>query len=99
VVFVGIGYSFESYYQAVRRCWRFGQERPVHVTIVTSEAEGRVLEVLRRKLAAADEMATAMAAETAGLVREAVGSTKRVAKGYRPTAKIVWPEWLKEEAS
>ncbi len=42
-------HSFEQYYQAVRRCWRFGQEKPVHVDIVTSEGERGVLSNLQRK--------------------------------------------------
>ncbi len=42
-------HSFEQYYQAVRRCWRFGQERPVHVDVVTSEGERGVLNNLHRK--------------------------------------------------
>lgn len=49
-------HSFEQYYQAVRRCWRFGQERPVKVDVVTSEGEDRVLENLNRKARSADEM-------------------------------------------
>lgn len=42
-------HSFEQYYQGVRRCWRFGQEKPVHVDIVTSEGERGVLSNLQRK--------------------------------------------------
>lgn len=42
-------HSFEQYYQAVRRCWRFGQKNPVHVDIVTSEGERGVLFNLQRK--------------------------------------------------
>ncbi len=43
------GHSFEQYYQSVRRCWRFGQERPVTVDIVTTEGEIGVLKNLKRK--------------------------------------------------
>lgn len=42
-------HSHEQYYQAVRRCWRFGQTRPVDVHIVTTEAESMVVENMRRK--------------------------------------------------
>ena len=42
-------HSWESYYQAVRRCWRFGQKRPVKVDIVTSEGESMVIANMRRK--------------------------------------------------
>jgi len=49
-------HSFESYYQAVRRCWRFGQERPVHVDIVMTEGERKVMDNLQRKAEGASTM-------------------------------------------
>ncbi len=49
-------YSFEQYYQAVRRCWRFGQQRPVTVDIVATKGEHDVLERLHAKSVAADQM-------------------------------------------
>ncbi len=49
-------HSFEQYYQSVRRCWRFGQKRPVTVDIVTSEGERGIMKNLQRKAAQADEM-------------------------------------------
>jgi hypothetical protein len=42
-------HSFEQYYQGVRRCWRFGQTRPVRVDVVTTEGERGVMENLQRK--------------------------------------------------
>jgi hypothetical protein len=49
-------HSFEQYYQGVRRCWRFGQTRPVRVDVVTTEGEADVLKNLQRKAAAAAAM-------------------------------------------
>ena len=49
-------HSWEQYYQSVRRCWRFGQKRPVVVDIVTTPGEKDVLNNLQRKAAAADKM-------------------------------------------
>lgn len=49
MAFLGIGDSFESYFQAIRRCWRFGQTEPVRVHIVLSDAEAAVIENVRRK--------------------------------------------------
>lgn len=49
-------HSFEQYYQSVRRFWRFGQTRPVHVDLVTTEGEWDVMKNLERKAKAADEM-------------------------------------------
>ncbi len=49
-------HSYEQYYQAVRRCWRYGQTRPVVVEVVSTAGEGAVLGNLQRKAAAADRM-------------------------------------------
>ena len=49
-------HSFEQYYQSIRRCWRFGQKRPVRVDMITTEGEGRVLANLQRKAVQADSM-------------------------------------------
>lgn len=56
-------HSYEQYYQAVRRCWRFGQERPVVVDLVMTEGERRVMENLQRKAQAADRMFENLVAE------------------------------------
>lgn len=56
-------HSFEQYYQAVRRCWRFGQTRPVQVDIVLTEGERRIMENMERKSAAADLMFASLVAE------------------------------------
>lgn len=57
MAFVGIGDSYEQYYQAIRRCWRFGQRSPVAAHIVVSDAERAVVENVRRKEAVADALA------------------------------------------
>lgn len=49
-------HSYEQYYQGVRRCWRFGQKRPVVVDIVTTKGELDVKKNLQRKAKAADKM-------------------------------------------
>lgn len=56
-------HSWEKYYQSVRRFWRFGQKRPVHVDIVTTEGEAGVLKNLQRKSAQADKMFDNLVAE------------------------------------
>jgi DNA modification methylase len=49
MAFVGLSHSFEAIYQATRRCWRFGQSRPVHVYVFTSTADGAVVANIQRK--------------------------------------------------
>ena len=53
-------HSFEQYYQAVRRCWRFGQKEPVTVDIVLTEGERKVMQNLQRKAVAAENMFSAI---------------------------------------
>jgi len=60
MAFAGLTHSYERFYQAVRRCWRFGQTRDVEVHVVLSEPERPVLTNIRRKEAEADRMAVAM---------------------------------------
>lgn len=56
-------HSYEQYYQGVRRCWRFGQERPVTVDLVTTEGELGVLKNLQHKSEQADRMFAALVSE------------------------------------
>lgn len=58
--FVGLNDSFEQFYQAVRRCHRFGQKRPVHVHIFTAENEGQILANIKRKEQQHHEMSAQM---------------------------------------
>ena len=62
MAFVGLSDSWESYYQAIRRCWRFGQKSPVEAHVIVSELEQQIAHNIQRK--EADAARTA-----AGLVR------------------------------
>src|SRR5208282_40128 len=56
VLFVGLSDSYEQFYQATRRCWRFGQKEPVIVHVITSNLENAVLENIKRKERDHEEM-------------------------------------------
>lgn len=62
MVFVGLSDSYEAYYQAIRRCYRYGQTRPVQVHIVLSELEGQIAANVRRKETEAAMLAEQMVA-------------------------------------
>lgn len=95
MAFLGIGDSFESYYQAVRRCWRFGQRRPVDVYIVTSYMEGNVVDNIKRKSVNADIMSRELSSFTKMHVIDSVcGSTTRQVNNYNPKKSVKIPEWL-----
>lgn len=59
MAFVGLSDSYEAYYQAIRRCWRFGQQSPVDVHVIVSNLERQIVDNIKRK----EVEATTMAAE------------------------------------
>lgn len=99
VAFVGVNHSHEMFYQAVRRCWRFGQHSPVDVHVISSDREGAVLSSLRRKEADAQRMADAMLVHMASVQRVEVSGTARESIAYAPAVAMRIPEWLVSEAS
>jgi len=98
MAFVGVTDSFEAYYQAVRRCWRFGQKRDVHVHIFASSAEGAVVANLKRKERDAMQMAESLGAETRDAVMQQVTGTKRQTNFYNAARPVAVPAFLKESA-
>jgi hypothetical protein len=79
-------HSFEQYYQAVRRCWRFGQLRPVQVDIVTTEGERGVMRNLQRKAGQADAMFSRLVAE--------MNNALRIERDNNMTKRMETPAWL-----
>lgn len=82
MVFVGLDDSYEQYYQAVRRCYRFGQTRPVEVHIVSSEGEGAILKNIERKQQQATEMSQAMVEFMREFSQREVRGTHREVNDY-----------------
>ncbi|MEL7937620.1 DEAD/DEAH box helicase [Pseudomonas delhiensis] len=99
MAFVGVSDSFETYYQAVRRCYRFGQAREVHVHLFSSQLEGAVLANLRRKEQDARAMGEALAAETSAAVRAAIGGSQRQTNDYTAAHRVKAPAWLRSNAA
>jgi len=79
-------HSYEQYYQAVRRCWRFGQTRPVRVDVITTEGDRGVLKNLRRKAAQADRMFASLT--------EHMGAATKIGKETPFTMEVSTPSWL-----
>lgn len=55
-IFVGLSYSWEEWYQAIRRCYRFGQTKPVNVYVVLTESESEIFDTIMSKEAVAMDM-------------------------------------------
>ena len=80
--FVGLSDSYEQLYQAIRRCWRFGQTRPVNVHIITSPAEGNVLANIKRKDDDANRMAEGMVKHMADISSAEIRGSQRTESAY-----------------
>lgn len=96
-IFVGLSDSFEQYYQAVRRCWRYGQEKPVDVYIIISDAEGAVKENIARKQRDAERMTEELIAFTKEFLKSDLRQTERDVDEYYAVEEMEIPEWLKSE--
>lgn len=99
MAFVGVTDSYEAFYQSVRRAYRFGQNRPVHIHVFASEAEGAVVANLRRKERDAAAMAEALSAETRESVQAEVIGSVRDTNSYDAARRISAPHWLKSEVA
>lgn len=93
MIFVGLSDSYEQYYQAVRRCWRFGQKNPVDVYIVISSREGCVKENIERKQADCEKMRQAMVEQSKEVTKKELRSTCRITTPYNPEIHMDFPAW------
>ena len=97
MAFVGVTDSYEAYYQSVRRCWRFGQNKEVFVHIIASEAEGSVVANIKRKERDAQAMADELSAATGQAVKESVIGQQRIFNPYQRNEAMQLPSWLISE--
>ena len=88
VIFCGISDSYEQFYQAIRRCWRYGQESPVNVHIILSEAEINVLDNIKKKQAQMDELQNNMVDLMRAVTMSEIKHTTRITTEYRPEKEL-----------
>jgi hypothetical protein len=93
MAFVGLNDSFEQVFQAVRRCWRFGQKKTVTAHFIASELEGAVVANLRRKEADAERMAVEMVAHMADLSAADLRAVQRDRTDYQPR-RVPLPQFM-----
>ena len=82
MAFVGLSHSYEQFYQCVRRCWRFGQQNPVEVHIMSTDLESEILQNINRKQAEADRMAAGMIENMGDIMRADIKGTERQTDAY-----------------
>lgn len=92
--FVGLSDSYEQFYQALRRCWRFGQKREVTANIITADTEGAVTANIRRKERESLAMAANMVKHMKDISSNEIRGTHRIRTEYKPKKQIQLPSFI-----
>lgn len=95
MVFVGLNDSFEQLFQAMRRCWRFGQRREVNAYLVASDIEGAVVSNLERKEQDHERMASAMVGHMKDLSAKTIRGGRVSVSTYNAAKRMEVPAWLR----
>jgi len=93
-IFVGLSDSWESFYQAIRRQWRYGQTDNVNVHIVSADTEGAVVANIKRKDIQHDEMMDSMMDHMRDLTQKSIFGVTMDKTDYSPSQAMVIPEWI-----
>lgn len=96
VFLVGLGNSYEKYYQLLRRPWRFGQLRDVNAYVIVSNVDGAIVENIRRKEAQTATMFDEIIKATASNVMSQLRKVEKQEMSYVRDTKMIIPDWLKE---
>lgn len=90
VAMVGVSYEWESFYQRIRRSWRFGQTRPVKVLCAVAQTEGKVWSALETKAASNDTLRSSMIEASRKACRQREAQQK-----YTPLHRAAVPAWIR----
>jgi len=91
MAFVGLSDSYEQMYQAIRRCWRFGQTKDVNVHVIVAETEGNVLQNIKRKDLQAKEMKLEMLNQMRDFQSNKIRTITKNTKEYAPSVSFKKP--------
>lgn len=95
--FTGLSDSFEQFYQAIRRFWRFGQTKKVNCHIITGEREGLVVDNIKRKEQDMENMLKGMVSCMKDIMQQELTSSTRNIDIYKATKSMKLPKFLKGE--
>lgn len=93
MAFVGLSDSYEQYYQAIRRCYRYGQKRPVTAHIILTDREEEIYANVLRKEREASDLAAELISNISEFEREELHAPS-ARHDYEPTRELVLPAWL-----
>lgn len=94
MAFVGLGDSWEQYYQGIRRCYRFGQTRPVRAFLVLSSVEADIYNNVMRKEAEASALRRELVKAVASYERSELDHSRHT-DPYDPAQTMALPDWLR----
>lgn len=95
MAFVGLSDSFEQVFQAIRRCYRFGQKQPVYAYMITSSLEGVTADNIKRKEQDFQKMVREMVKYTKDILSKDIRSSEREVTEYIATNPMIIPAWLR----
>jgi hypothetical protein len=99
MVFLGLSDSYEQYYQAIRRCYRFGQRREVEAHIVLADVERVIVDNVRAKESRARSMTAGLVSAIAAENRNQLFAGTSKGDDFEPRRPLILPDWLSSEAS
>ncbi len=94
MVFCGLSDSYEQYYQAIRRCYRFGQTRAVQAHIVLADVEHVIADNVRAKERMARDITTGLVAAISAENRRELFAGTSKGDDFEPRRPLTIPDWL-----
>lgn len=94
MIFCGLSDSYEQFYQAIRRCYRFGQQHDVNVHVIISEKEMNVLNNIKRKQADHERMSVEMVKVMSESAKVELFGRERKKTDYVPNIEMELPNWI-----
>jgi hypothetical protein len=91
------GYSYEKFYQALRRLWRFGQTKTVECHLIRTENESSVCDAVNAKQARHAEFQREVALRMSAAMKEELGLERQLER-YVPTERVSVPNWMRTKA-
>ena len=97
IIFCGLSDSYERFYQSIRRCYRFGQTKPVNVYIVLGTSELNVLDNIKNKESLHNHMTDNMINSVSSILKAELNNNCINYDKYEPDKIVKIPKWLISE--
>lgn len=92
--FFGLNHSYEQFYQSIRRCWRYGQTKPVNVSVIVTDAEQPIIDNIQRKHEQAETMGREMVKQMAEFTLAEIKKTQKEVSVYNAEKQFKMPSFV-----